>query len=606
MALKRLVASLLIALLIFSNAPAQSPTGQETAKTEEEEKARKELEEKALALLDEVVVDAATLRIPENRFKIQSHAAIMLWEHDAKRARIIFRDVMSGFIQLMNYSTSDEAQNRRLMQSRTQLRQEIMQLIATRDAEMALEFLRATRPPPSTQATGRGRQPSDDEDRLEMNLAAQVAATDPERALELAQESLQKGVSSAVIAPLTQLQSKDEKAAARLAGDIVTRLRTENLAQNQEAMNVALSLLRLAASGGSKTGGNDKLTIMSEQSFTQLLDMVTTAALNNSAANSSDSRRRNNSRNAIRTLQSLMPEIEKYAPSRAEALRKRTDEISRNNSRSGNFNEYSRYMRSNVPVETLLEVAAGAPAQMQEMLYQRAASRAASEGDLDRARQIANDNISNPNRRNQILANIENQSLVQAADREKLEEARQRISQIQPVDRRVPMMIQLALTAEKALGKETALKLLDEVRYQVVGRAANYQQLDLRIQVARAYAQIDPLRGFELIESTIDHLNELITAAEVLDGFDIRETFQDGEMRLQPTIQLTGMTQRCLEGLASLSEADFERARLTGDRFHRPEVRVLARLSIIQGVLYGQTGSIFNRRNFRTNFRRTF
>ena len=70
------------------------PAPQESQETEEEKKAAKELEKKALGLLDEMVVEAASLKLAENRVYILAGASDVLWARNEERARALVREAM--------------------------------------------------------------------------------------------------------------------------------------------------------------------------------------------------------------------------------------------------------------------------------------------------------------------------------------------------------------------------------------------------------------------------------------------------------------------------------------------------------------------------------
>src|SRR5262245_17426058 len=75
MGLKRFTASFLAALLICPPALAQTPTQPQARKGEKSQKDDKELEKKALALLDEIVGEAMSLKLVENRIYALTTAA---------------------------------------------------------------------------------------------------------------------------------------------------------------------------------------------------------------------------------------------------------------------------------------------------------------------------------------------------------------------------------------------------------------------------------------------------------------------------------------------------------------------------------------------------
>src|ERR1700746_3045242 len=101
MATKKIVGFLITAgfMVVCATAGlAQDTTGQTpaTAQTtpdaaqQQEEKAK--LEQKAIALLEQVIEEAQSLRLPENRVRVQIAAGDMLWDRNQGRARALFND----------------------------------------------------------------------------------------------------------------------------------------------------------------------------------------------------------------------------------------------------------------------------------------------------------------------------------------------------------------------------------------------------------------------------------------------------------------------------------------------------------------------------------
>ena len=90
--------ALTLTLLLFCSAwpvfaqdqPAQQPA------TEEQEKQKAEREKNAYRLLDQVIDEAQSLRLTENRVRIQITAADLLWDQNQGRARSLFTLAADG------------------------------------------------------------------------------------------------------------------------------------------------------------------------------------------------------------------------------------------------------------------------------------------------------------------------------------------------------------------------------------------------------------------------------------------------------------------------------------------------------------------------------
>ncbi|HEX8422394.1 MAG TPA: hypothetical protein VF634_03240, partial [Pyrinomonadaceae bacterium] len=242
---KPLAALLLTFALSADAAVAQQPTAAPSpaAKTEEPTAEALELEGKALALLDEVIGETPSLKLVENRIRLQSNAAELLWPRNQERAREIFNAATVDLAAVMNSVEPDDPQYNNLSSGAWQLRQRMLSTIAQYDPKLALEFLRATRPatPPAPSGTN-FRQP-DQELMLEAQLAQQIAARDPQQALRLAEEILSRGLSSNLLPLLDQLRTRDPEGAARLLSGMVKKLRGANFSTDYEAVNIANYLL---------------------------------------------------------------------------------------------------------------------------------------------------------------------------------------------------------------------------------------------------------------------------------------------------------------------------------------------------------------------------
>jgi hypothetical protein len=246
--------------------------------------------------------------------------------------------------------------------------------------------------------------------------------------------------------------------------------------------------------------------------------------------------------------------------------------------------------------ESLEAAAKTAPPQMQSRLYQQAARKAVDEGNPDRALQIANDHL-DESTRNSIMQAVDFKRLTTTASAEKLEEIKQKLAGLPSDSDRVKYLIDLSTSTQKDNPK-LALRFLDDARNLVNKRAANYKQFEDQLKVADAFAAVDSKRSFEVLEPGIAQLNELLAAAQVLNGFEI-EIFKEGELSLRSDNDLVGMVSRFGQELASLAKVDFDQARMTADKFQLPEPRLNTKLQIVQSVLGVQRPANDGNRRFQ-------
>jgi hypothetical protein len=238
-----------------------------------------------------------------------------------------------------------------------------------------------------------------------------------------------------------------------------------------------------------------------------------------------------------------------------------------------------------------LEAAAKvAPPQIQSRLYQQAAQKAIDEGNMDRALQIANDHLDESGR-NSIMQAVDFKRMATDASPEKLNEIKLKLAALPSDSDRVKYLIELATATQKDNPK-LALRFLEDARTLVSRRATNFKEFEDQLQVADAFAPLDPKRSFDVLELGIGQLNELLAAAQVLNGFEV-DVFRDGELPLQGGSDLGNMIARYGQELAAL-----DRARMTADRFQLAEPRLLAKLSIVQ-VAFGVQSTVVNNNNRR-------
>jgi hypothetical protein len=426
----------------------------------------------------------------------------------------------------------------------------------------------------------RGRAVGADEElRLEQSVASQIAANDPKQALEMAEQTLSKGLSYELLTTVSLLLRKDREAAARLASKIVTKLQTENLSTNETAMQVATSLLHITSEPAQTKPGAEATPLLSLQEMRDLTEMTVAAALNNSS-----------NAYSVLSLQTLLPQIEKYTPARVPQLRRKISEAQKTMGGGGGMSPDFQEVMQNGSVDAMLEAAPKSPEFTRNFIYQRAAMKALEDGDAERARSIVNDNISDASMRKYMTSEIERQQMLRAAAEGKMDQTRQMLARLRNNEERVMVLTQLALAASLKGDKKIALALLDEARSMISNRARNFAQLGAQLMVARGYARLDSARSFAILEPVVEQLNELIAAGALLGGFFTEQFVRDDEIQIgfmNSFIEMY-MAQYSAD-LYALARDDFERTKALTDRFQRDEIRVRARLLVIQSILSPKT-----------------
>ena len=556
-------------------------------------KNREVIKTRGLALLAEVADSLAQIRLPQTRVRAQLQTAQLLWPSNEKLAAKLMLDAVEG---VKEYLAGVETSDQDYYQSYSvamQLRQEVVQVLGLRDPEMALGFLRSTRTLPSPEV-GQSNQP-DQELQLELSLASQITARDPKRALRIAEDTLKKGYASSLLEVISWLRATEPELAAQLAKEVSVKLQSEKLLRNQEAANLAIGLLRIAhtplrrfqTSNGVPPPPKPDVVLLSEQEYKDLFEKTLAEGLSQSAPHSNDySLERNSAQNILASLNSMKNEMTTYAPGSVAVVEKRITELNTAaDPQSARWQKYQGLINAG-SVDAGLEEVGRAPRDMRESLYQLLAQKAASSGDVARARQILKDGISSPAQRQQALSNLDQHAIRMDVSRGKIEDALRGVSNLRTAQQRALVLSQIVNQIGPGLKRVQAMELLDQARSMVGSslRVENQEQMGAILEIARAFSRYDSRRAFEIVEPLLDQFNEMSAAALVLDGFG-QEFYRDGELQLQNGSSVANFANQLVQALSTLAPTNFDRAKAGADRLERQEVRIAAYLAIAQQAL---------------------
>jgi hypothetical protein len=535
-----------------------------------DEKPTPAIEKKALDLLETISEQVTSLHAPSNRIRAECLIADLLWIHDEKRARALFKTASDDLINVVaNIDLSDADVYQQLMWI-SQQRSDLVTRLAAHDPDAALSFLRASRLGAATDP--RAKWYADTETNLELRLAGVIAKQNPARGLELARATLPRGVSYGLIGLLNELQRKDPRSAQGLYKEMVDQIKSEDLEGNYELAEPAWNLLWFQPPQAN------------EDTYKDLIGMLINSTL---TITPTDQISINVAQNVYTQLQSLMPQIEKYAPARTAAVRQWSQNAERSFDPSLKMYQELNRAAQDGTVEDILALAPRYSGELQVQIYSQAASKALASGDATRARQIITDLISDPVQRKQMLAQIDNQSLEMAISQDKITDVRQVLSRMKQVDRRVQILVRLATVLASKGDKKGALELLNEARAAADSAPPDPGQMGAQLTLAQSYASLDPDQSFAIVQPLIIRINALIAAATVLDGFDAHY-LKDGEWITSGSNMLGNLVSNLNRTLTRLARVDFDRARSAADQIERPELRLIANLEIASAALGGR------------------
>lgn len=586
-----------IVLLIPASVAAQVS---EKEKAQQELDRKQQIERKTYGLVEEIAAGALGLKLPENRSFVFAAAADLLWEHDEPRARNLFWDALNT-LHLLNSSGGNKTSNKGGQKSdegttakpsakeREQLlrqyfevfalRKELLRRVARRDPTLALDMLRSSRQLPVAPIYASFPIPEDRE--LEQKIAFEAATRDPERALQLARESLAKGLSFELMNFLFRLNQKNGEAATKFAGDIIVRLHATNLLTDPVGSQVAVSLLDYSRppqdAPSEKTPATKVRPFKLErEQRRELVDMITNAALTPSA-----------NPNLLFALDEVMPDIEEFAPERIALLERKLAAFNQTlNTEQRASQEYNSIVRSGTP-EDIIKMAGRADDDNRDWMQQQAIVMAVMRGQADSLREFVNTQIEDQSRRKALLDALDAEQITLAAGKGDAEGLRKLLPNIRLKEERARALAEMALVLQKKGNHDEALKLLDEAQALIKTDLNSETQTNALLVLMTAYALVEPAKAFGIIERTIDRANDEIAKALLLDKIVGSGVIRKGEIKLQQSgrIPIDLAVFRYGKGVAALANVDFDRTKAAADRFERNELRLMVRLLLAQALL---------------------
>ena len=583
-----LLRGLLFLGLVCFVMPVSAQTSAATSEKELQQK--RELTKKAYILVDEIAIGAHGLKLPENRSFVLTSAADLLWRHDEKRARALFWDSLNSINLLVDPGgnsskrPSKEKQEKRYIAIYT-LRQGLLRTVAKHDPQLALDMLRTTHQLPVEEMKTGYRLPDDSE--IEQEIATEAAARDPEKGLQIARDSLAKGLTFQALSFLSRLNERDQDVAAKFAGDIIDKLETKNLATDITSSRIALNLL-----GWSRNTTAPEAEKNSQYKFyqlkldnerrRQLVEMITDAAMSVSANST-----------LLYAIHDILPEMYKFVPERVGPLRKKLSIFEQTlNKEQRSSHEYSSLMRSGSP-EDMIAGSLKADEDERQMLRQQAIGIAILRRRTDALREFIKNEIADDSLQRSLTDDLDTQQITAATLRGDAEELRTLLPRVRRKEERARAMAEMAVVLEKKGDHDEAVRLLDEARTLIKVDFESETQSNALLALVAAYALVEPPKAFAIIERTIDRANDQIGRALLLDKIARTGVVKKGELLMQNSgaISPEYMVFKYGKAVIALANADFNRTRAAADRFERMELRLMMRLLLAQSLLENGRGT---------------
>lgn len=563
-------------LIVFAQSPGEEAKEKERQKND---------------LLEQILGDVPNLKLGENRALVLTKVGNHFWEKDEKRARALFQSAIGELInaQIIAEAAQKNAAYHYDLLTGQGTRAQILNLIASRDAELALEYLVKSRPAliarvfslqqaPKTSKISDFRSSyrytAENEFNLEQSFIRLAADQNPERAAALLKESLKKGVSAETLNLLKKLHSKNAETANELASELAGKLaQSKFLEENQpnyQNLNAALAFLGEYLREKPAT---EKALKFDDSQMRTLADKLIVFYL-----------RQNNSHNYYNYYQ-IIPIAEKFAPGTIEQLK----QIQKNAPRHGAYvyhdPELNKLLTEETTAEQMLAEAKKFPEMARRQIYHAAANKFAQQGDMNRALEVLTDNFSDETLE-EAIRNLNWQYSYNLMSAGKFVEA-ERIIDAMPEQQRQSSYINLAnaiYQKNPIENKSHAVAVLEKARVLIPEKPENSTEMSQLMQIIGAYSNIETSKAFLLFEPLIPQFNELADAAIILHGFQGNPHIRQGEFLLSQGISY-GIFGADFSVISKFVKNDFDRAMNLVNGFARREIRIAMKLQLAETVV---------------------
>jgi hypothetical protein len=544
------------------------------------------LKAKGIALLVEMDGLIAEIKSPLTRIRAQLQAAQLIWSFDEKRASKFFTDATIGFKEYLTSLDPAGEKYPQQFQAITEMRFQIIQILTDRDPDAALSFIYSSKPPPNPYEDKRFN--AQHEGVLELAIANRIVRTNPNRALQIARQTLKTHYSVNLVSTVGQLRQKNPELAAQFASEIASKLINDQILKKLEASSVIINLLSFAQNSRRIAVQNPDVKtaqtpLLTDAQYRDLLQKAVTEALSFSRPPANTfSPERDAAMTLLYGLRQYGPELNSVSGGGVAAVEKKILEL---NPEGSSGIQYQNIIGNN-PIDAALAGIEKAPADQREQLYLQLANREANGGDIVRARQILNDRVTNPYQRHQAFANIEQQEMYRAISKGKVEDALRMIGNLKTPRERARQLTRIAEQIGPGQKRANAIAFLEQAKSLLSAsvQAQDDDQMSALIEIARAFGKYDAKRSFEILDPLIEQVNDLCAAARTMQGFG-PEYYEDDELNLQNANSVGQVVMRMSNTIGSLALMNFERARATADTLALPEVRLRVYMDIAQQTI---------------------
>ncbi len=534
--------------------------------------------------------------------RAQAQAATLLWPYDRAAARAIFGrafDSLSppapvergaGDEEGASVSRKDSG-NDLTADERQQLRTDLLNQIADCDAELAEDLARAlafntvnenNAPPAAHDSEGRAssdagasfvtvstRGGADQREAL-IGVALQVVEREPHRAMTLGQLSLSFGISPNFTRLLLLMRAVDHGLADLLFSSAVARL--------QRASQIDLSDIHTLGSYLISTAGTNATGSIDKSLITRFLSLAFNQLMQRDRPGSNSDQ----SAAAYFVGRQLLELFALYLPNRLSELQRRIAEMSQESATDRVVDLSMIEPRAPTPNDIVREARLNPDTEERNSLYARAALAWLAKGEVGEAQSSASQ-ISDAEMRDRVLAQIARRQTSEGH----IDDAVSVAQRIEDDTARVGALVRLAGAALASSDRVRAAELLNDAEGEALRARPSIARAQALLTVVSSFAKFDPLRAFEVMQSAVKSINDLLAPEKLptVSGLAIIASLSTNVRPLKPD-ELNNLDFEST--LAVLARVDFDRALLLAQQLAGNDASVIAQLAVCHGGLTGR------------------
>ena len=566
--MKHLFPILFVLLVTLSLGP--QPTMAQQVDSAKDRDAEAALREKAFATLESLANQSSTLQSAENRARINANIVGSLWRHDEKRARALFQlvkdDIKLGLKPRVGYGYG------KTLEVFLKLREDTARRMGKLDAELALEFFRETFLVVKEELTFSDGKLRPDvaakEKSLELELARALVRKNPEDALKVAQTSMARGFDPGLILLLLRLSDKHPADARLLYKTIVSKIGATDLRDDDRALEFSRKLVH-----------NFPPPAADEATYRDLLEILLKTAIAAGCAEPQSP-----GPPVCYTIGYTVPQMERFFPTRTARLERWLPDYPRPEFDTYGDVQYQieEFMEDGT-ADDILALASRYP-EHADMISYHAMLKAESVGDLERAKKIANNFPGDSEVRERLVERLQRYEVNAAKAEALLAQVRQSLEFV-PVRDQIDGLLRVANHLAPN-DPQISIKVLAQVS-GMIDELKPSEQILTQMVMAIVYSLAKSDQGFALMKGMVPKLNELITAAAKLDGFETNY-LRNGEWNMSAEGEIGKLLTFLSSYAGHFAWHDYDRAMNLAAQFERAEVRMMAQLKLAQGILSGR------------------